>query len=96
MGSSWASTRTFSNPPIATSASLAPFSIPATSADIATKLETPRMMPNIVSKERNLCDHISLSPVWIVIQSWLAESTVANSFPEFFPQDCGNARGAGS
>src|SRR5512140_157876 len=70
MGRACASTRTFSNPPIATSASLAPFSMPATRADIATRLATPRMMPSIVRNERNLCAQISRSPVWIVITSW--------------------------
>ena len=39
-----------------------PFSMPLTSADMATRLETPRMMPSMVSNERNLCAQISLKP----------------------------------
>jgi hypothetical protein len=41
-GMSCSSMRTFSSPPMATSASFIPFSMPFTSADIATRLETPR------------------------------------------------------
>jgi hypothetical protein len=36
------------------SAARKPFSIPLTSADIATSEATPRMIPRRVSKERNL------------------------------------------
>ena len=61
-GRPWGVILTFSRPPMATSASLAPFSIPATRADIATRLETPRIMPNIVRRDRNLCDQISRMP----------------------------------
>ena len=61
--------RTFSSPPMATRASLAPFSMPATRADMATRLETPRMMPSIVSRERNLCAQISRTPARIEMPS---------------------------
>jgi hypothetical protein len=66
-GKSRGSTRTLSSPPIAMSASFAPFSMPAINADIATRLETPRMIPSIVSNERNLCAQISRNPVRRVI-----------------------------
>src|SRR5688572_25574653 len=61
------SMRTFSNPPIAIKASRMPFSMPLTSADMATRLETPRMMPSIVSRERNLCAQISLKPTMMAL-----------------------------
>src|SRR5688572_9316963 len=57
------SMRIFSTPPMATSASFIPCSIPLTRADIATRLDTPRMMPSIVSNDRNLWAQISLSPI---------------------------------
>src|SRR2546430_613403 len=60
--------RTFCRPPMAISASWAPTSMPFTSADIATRLETPRMMPSIVSSERNLCAQISLNPIRMAFQ----------------------------
>src|SRR5438034_11591354 len=65
--------RTFSSPPMATSASFAPFSIPATKADMATKLDTPRMIPSMVSSERNLCAQISRNPAMTVVLSWAEE-----------------------
>ena len=39
---------------LAVSASLAPVSMPLTNADIATRLETPRMIPSIVKSVRSL------------------------------------------
>ncbi len=69
IGSAWGSTRTFSRPPMAISASLAPFSMPETRADMATRLETPRMMPSIVSSDRNLCAQISRNPARTVMPS---------------------------
>src|SRR5204863_6286683 len=56
-----------------TSASFAPFSIPATKADMATKLDTPRMIPSMVSSERNLCAQISRNPAMTVVLSWAEE-----------------------
>src|SRR5688572_14888771 len=61
-GSSCGSMRIFSRPPMAMRASFMPTSMPLTSADMATRLETPRIMPSIVSRERNLCAQISLKP----------------------------------
>ena len=69
MGMLEGSTRTFSSPPMAISASRAPFSMPETSADMATRLETPRIIPSIVSSERNLCAQISRMPARTVMPS---------------------------
>ncbi len=48
-------------------ASFMPFSIPFTSAAMATRLATPRMMPSMVSSERNLCAQISFSPTMTLL-----------------------------
>jgi hypothetical protein len=52
----------FLQPPMAIRASFIPFSIPFTSADMPTRLETPRMIPSMVRRERNLFAQISLKP----------------------------------
>src|SRR2546427_3599565 len=74
IGTSCGSMRTFCRPPMAINASLAPTSIPLTSADIATRLDTPRMMPSIVSSERNLCAQISLNPMRMALQRFTANA----------------------
>src|SRR4051812_13383084 len=63
--------RTFSRLPMAISASRIPFSIPLTSADIATRLDTPRMIPSIVRSERNLCAQISLKPMLMAFRKFI-------------------------
>src|SRR6266581_1178122 len=59
--------RIFCRPPVAISASLAATSLPLTKADIAIRLETPRMIPSIVRSERNLCAQISLKPMLMAL-----------------------------
>src|SRR4051812_37343016 len=59
---------------MAISASFIPFSIPLTSADIPTRLETPRMIPNIVSRERNLCAQISFNPTAMAFSKFMLQS----------------------
>src|SRR5437667_1385722 len=59
--------RIFCRPPVAISASLAATSLPLTKADIAIRLEAPRMIPSIVRSERNLCAQISLSPMLMAL-----------------------------
>ncbi len=66
------------------SASFIPFSMPFVSADIATRLDTPRMMPSIVSNERNLFARISSSPT----------ATALNQFIGLRIADCGLRIGA--
>ena len=56
---------------MAINASRAPASIPWTRADIATRLDTPRMIPNIVSSERNLCAQISFNPITIALHRFM-------------------------
>ena len=51
---------------------------------MATRLETPRMMPSMVSRERNLCAQISRNPVWTVIQSWRAGEVSTDYLVGFF------------
>src|SRR5882724_10560170 len=60
--------RIFCRPPVAINASLAATSRPLTKADIAIRLEAPRMIPSIVRSERNLCAQISLSPMLMALQ----------------------------
>src|SRR5581483_6583031 len=57
---------------MAMSASFIPFSIPFTSADMPTKLDTPRMIPSIVSTERNLCAQISFNPTMMALTKFMA------------------------
>ena len=59
---------------MAMSASFIPFSIPFTSADIATRLETPKMIPSIVSNERNLFAQISFSPTAMALKKFMCSS----------------------
>ena len=47
---------------MAMSDSFMAFSMPFTTADIATRLLTPRMMPSMVSIDRNRFAQISLNP----------------------------------
>src|SRR3989442_7875415 len=56
---------------MAIKASFIPFSIPFTSADMPTRLDTPKMMPSIVSNERNLCAQISLRPMVIALKGFI-------------------------
>src|SRR5687767_3305090 len=64
--------RTFSSPPMAIRPSRIPFSIPLTSADIDTRLDTPRMIPSIVSSDRNLCAQISFSPTPMALKRFIS------------------------
>src|SRR4051794_16114649 len=56
------------------SASFIPFSIPLTSADMPTRLDTPRMMPSIVSRERNLCAQISFNPTPMAFSKFMLQN----------------------
>ena len=49
-----------------------PFSMPFTMADMATRLETPRMMPSMVRAERNLCAQISFSPIKMALVRFIS------------------------
>src|SRR5436305_13013348 len=51
--------------------SFIPFSMPLTSAAMPTRLATPRMMPSIVSSERNLCAQISLNPTKMALNTFI-------------------------
>src|ERR1043166_2005321 len=48
-----------------------PFSMPFTIADIPMRLDTPRMMPSMVSSERNLCAQISLRPMAMALEKFI-------------------------
>src|SRR5438128_4817939 len=63
--------RIFCRPPVAINASLAATSRPLTNADIAIRLEAPRMIPSIVRSERNLCAQISLSPMLMALHRFI-------------------------
>src|SRR5688500_11719013 len=51
--------------------SFMPFSMPLVSAAMPTRLATPRMMPSIVSRERNLCAQISLKPTKMALRRFI-------------------------
>src|SRR6185436_12431917 len=57
------------------SASFIPFSMPFVIADMPTRLETPRMIPSIVSNERNLCAQISLRPTEMALEKFMKNGT---------------------
>src|SRR2546426_5718039 len=63
--------RIFCRPPVAINASLAATSLPLTKADIAIRLDAPRMIPSIVRSERNLCAQISLSPMLMALHRFI-------------------------
>lgn len=72
--------------------SFIPFSIPFTNADMAMRLATPSMMPNIVKKERNLCAQISSRPTRMAFRSdkaWGYALVISSERPDFVSaQDC--------
>ncbi len=54
--------------------SFMPFSMPLMMAAMPTRLATPRMMPSMVSSERNLCDQTSFRPTMMVFTRFMAYS----------------------
>jgi hypothetical protein len=73
-GTGWVWSSTLSTPPMATMASFMPFSMPLMIADMPTNEATPRMMPSIVSIERNLCAQISFRPTAMVLKRFISRS----------------------
>ncbi len=69
-GTSSSSSNTLSAPPMAIIVSFIPFSMPLMMAAMPTRLATPRMIPSIVSRERNLWDHTSFRPTMMVLKKF--------------------------